>query len=44
VNIETTKITNYNHNNNNNNNNNNNTIRKVSKLNITIVETEANTS
>jgi hypothetical protein len=41
VNIETTKITNYNHN---NNNNNNNTIRKVSKLNITIVETEANTS
>jgi hypothetical protein len=38
VNIETTKITNYNH------NNNNNTIRKVSKLNITIVETEANTS
>jgi hypothetical protein len=40
VKIETTKITN----NNNNNNNNNNTIRKVSKLNITIVETEANTS
>jgi hypothetical protein len=40
--IVTTKITNYN--NNNNNNNNNNTIRKVSKLNITIVETEANTS
>jgi hypothetical protein len=38
VKIETTKITN------NNNNNNNNTIRKVSKLNITIVETEANTS
>jgi hypothetical protein len=37
VKIETTKITN-------NNNNNNNTIRKVSKLNITIVETEANTS
>jgi hypothetical protein len=36
VKIETTKIT--------NNNNNNNTIRKVSKLNITIVETEANTS
>jgi hypothetical protein len=35
VKIETTKIT---------NNNNNNTIRKVSKLNITIVETEANTS